>query len=181
RSTTRPASELGSRSPPAATAIWWSASKARVGVRISELGRIPGGPPRNSCVSRACEFGPGQYTLLHKFGHRVLNRWPCLNEAAMARSATTSKAPSGLPESLLAEIGRRREGMARHMARAVITDVRWDSSTGAPPSAAAIARACAAGLDLFLAAAREARAPTPEELHRVAQLGIHQARGSQAV
>ncbi|TMD08609.1 MAG: hypothetical protein E6J02_04725 [Chloroflexi bacterium] len=99
----------------------------------------------------------------------------------MARSATTSKALSGLPESLLAEIGRRREGMARHMARAVITDVRWDSSTGAPPSAAAIARACAAGLDLFLAAAREARAPTPEELHRVAQLGIHQARGSQAV
>jgi len=78
-------------------------------------------------------------------------------------------------------IDGRRTGLARHMARAVVTDVRWDASAGAPPSAAAIARACEAGLDLFLATAREARAPTAEELRRVAQLGVHQARGSQSV
>jgi sugar diacid utilization regulator len=59
--------------------------------------------------------------------------------------------------------------------------VRWDDSTGAPPKAAAIARACEAGLDLFLATAREARPPTSEELRRVAQLGVLQARGSQSV
>jgi sugar diacid utilization regulator len=67
------------------------------------------------------------------------------------------------------------------MARAVITEVRWDASTGAPPQMEAIARACEAGLDLFLATAREARPPTAEELRRVAQLGILQARGSQSV
>jgi sugar diacid utilization regulator len=67
------------------------------------------------------------------------------------------------------------------MARAVITEVRWDASTGAPPQVAAIARACEAGLDLFLATAREARPPTADELRRVAQLGILQARGSQSV
>lgn len=81
----------------------------------------------------------------------------------------------------MAEVERRRTGLARHMARAVIADVRWDAAAGAPPSAAAIARACEAGIDLFLATAREARAPTAEELRRVAQLGVHQARGSQSV
>jgi len=75
----------------------------------------------------------------------------------------------------------RRTGLARHMARAVVSEIRWDASTGAPPSAAAIAKACEAGLDLFLATARDARAPTAEELRRVAQLGVHQARGSQSV
>ena len=78
-------------------------------------------------------------------------------------------------------IDGRRTGLARHMARAVVREIRWDASTGAPPSPAAIARACEAGLDLFLATAREARAPTAEELRRVAQLGVHQARGSQSV
>jgi sugar diacid utilization regulator len=81
----------------------------------------------------------------------------------------------------MALIEGRRTGLARHMARAVVTEISWDASAGAPPSAAAIARACEAGLDLFLATAREARAPTAEELRRVAQLGVHQARGSQSV
>src|SRR5437667_137696 len=71
--------------------------------------------------------------------------------------------------------------MARHMARAVVTLVRWDNSTGVPPQRDAIVRACAAGLDLFLATAREARPATQEELRRVAQLGILQARSSQSV
>jgi len=71
--------------------------------------------------------------------------------------------------------------MARHMARAVVTLVRWDTSTGVPPQRDAIVRACAAGLDLFLATAREARPATQEELRRVAQLGILQARSSQSV
>ena len=67
------------------------------------------------------------------------------------------------------------------MARAVVTLVRWDASTGVPPQREAIVRACAAGLDLFLATAREARPATQEELRRVAQLGILQARSSQSV
>ena len=71
--------------------------------------------------------------------------------------------------------------MARHMARAVVTLVRWDASTGVPPQRDAIVRACAAGLDLFLATARESRPATQEELRRVAQLGILQARSSQSV
>ncbi len=71
--------------------------------------------------------------------------------------------------------------MARHMARAVVGLVRWDTSTGIPPQRDAIVRACAAGLDLFLATAREARPATQEELRRVAQLGILQARSSQSV
>jgi purine catabolism regulator len=71
--------------------------------------------------------------------------------------------------------------MARHMARAVVTVVRWDHSTGVPPQRSAIAKACEAGLDLFLATAREARPATSEELRRVAQLGILQARSSQSV
>ena len=98
----------------------------------------------------------------------------------MAKLATESN-KLALPAELLRELERRREGLARHMARAVITEVRWDHSTGAPPQMEAIARACEAGLDLFLATAAEARRPTPEELRRVAQLGILQARGSQSV
>ena len=67
------------------------------------------------------------------------------------------------------------------MARAIMTLVRWDASTGVPPQRDAIVRACEAGLDLFLATAKEARPATPEELRRVAQLGILQARSSQSV
>ena len=99
----------------------------------------------------------------------------------MANRDIASKPGPLLPASLMALIEGRRTGLARHMARAVVSEIAWDSSTGAPPSAAAIARACEAGLDLFLATAREARAPSPEELRRVAQLGVHQARGSQSV
>lgn len=98
-----------------------------------------------------------------------------------SKAISGSPAAARLPDELLQAIERRRAGLARHMARAVITDVRWDAAAGAPPSAAAIARACEAGLDLFLATAREARAPTAEELRRVAQLGVHQARGSSSV
>ncbi|MDQ6877612.1 MAG: helix-turn-helix domain-containing protein [Candidatus Dormibacteraeota bacterium] len=99
----------------------------------------------------------------------------------MARLATRSKVPPQLPATLVAELERRRAGMARHMARAVVTVVRWDHSTGLPPQRSAIAKACEAGLDLFLATAREARPATAEELRRVAQLGILQARSSQSV
>ncbi|HYU63393.1 MAG TPA: helix-turn-helix domain-containing protein [Verrucomicrobiae bacterium] len=102
----------------------------------------------------------------------------------MARLATRSKsarAAPRLPQGLIDELERRRAGMARHMARAVVTLVRWDSSTGVPPQRDAIVRACEAGLDLFLATAREARPATQEELRRVAQLGILQARSSQSV
>ena len=105
----------------------------------------------------------------------------------MAKLATESKAArppkpaAQLPAALIAELERRRSGMARHMARAVVSLVRWDGSTGVPPQREAIARACEAGLDLFLAAARDARPATNEELRRVAQLGILQARSSQSV
>src|SRR3989440_6696645 len=106
----------------------------------------------------------------------------------MARMATASKksppvktATARLPDSLVAELERRRGGLARHMARAVVSVVRWDDSTGVPPQRSAIERACEAGLDLFLQVAREARPATPEELRRVAQLGILQARSSQSV
>src|SRR5437870_11298191 len=99
----------------------------------------------------------------------------------MARVATKSKPPPQRPATLVAGIERRRAGMARHMARAVVTLVRWDASTGVPPQREAIAKACEAGLDLFLATAREARPATQEELRRVAQLGILQARSSQSV
>src|SRR5712664_3673919 len=108
----------------------------------------------------------------------------------MAKLATESKeskavkppkpAPQ-LPAALISELERRRSGMARHMARAVVSVVHWDDSTGVPPRRDAIARACEAGLDLFLAAAREARPATQEELRRVAQLGTLQARSSQSV
>jgi sugar diacid utilization regulator len=99
----------------------------------------------------------------------------------MAKVATRSKPTPRLPATLVAELERRRAGMARHMARAVVTIVRWDDSTGVPPQRSAIARACEAGLDLFLATAREARPATQEELRRVAQLGILQARSSQSI
>src|SRR3981189_2411283 len=99
----------------------------------------------------------------------------------MPKLATESKEPRltkppkpapQLPAALISELERRRSGMARHMARAVVSLVRWDDSTGVPPPRPAIARACEAGLDLFLAAAREARPATNKEPRRVAQLGI---------
>src|SRR5438309_11880977 len=97
----------------------------------------------------------------------------------MAKMVTRSNL--ALPASLIAEIERRRPGLARHMARAVVSLVHWDDSTGAPPKREAIARACAAGLELFLATAREARPATNKELRADATLGILQARGSQSV
>jgi sugar diacid utilization regulator len=102
----------------------------------------------------------------------------------MAKVAARSKiqrAAPRLPQGLLDELERRHAGMARHMARAVVTLVRWDSSTGVPPQRDAIVRACMAGLDLFLATAREARPATQAELRPLAQLGILQARSSQSV
>ncbi|MGH7764913.1 MAG: PucR family transcriptional regulator [Candidatus Dormibacteraceae bacterium] len=103
----------------------------------------------------------------------------------MAKLAVRAKTAPGatptLPDGLIAALERRRAGMARHMARAVVGLVRWDGSTGVPPQRSAIVRACEAGLDLFLATAREARPATNEELRRVAQLGILQARSSQSV
>lgn len=86
-----------------------------------------------------------------------------------------------VPASLMEEIARRRRGLSHHMARAVISLVRWDGDAGAPPRREAIQRACNAGLDLFLATAREARPATPRELREVAQLGILQARSAQSV
>src|SRR5712671_1560501 len=100
---------------------------------------------------------------------------------AVAKMAPKSKPAPQLPAALMVELERRRAGLARHMARAVVMLVRWDNSTGVPPQRDAIAKACEAGLDLFLATAREARPATAEELRRVAQLGILQARSSQSV
>ena len=97
----------------------------------------------------------------------------------MARVATKSN--PALPRSLIDEIERRRPALARHMTRAVVTLVRWDDTAGAVPHREAIERACEAGIDLFLATAREARPATPAELREVAQLGILQARTSQSV
>src|SRR5438046_10412676 len=101
----------------------------------------------------------------------------------MAKLASRSKAATGaaprLPQGLIDELERRHAGMARHMARAVVTLVQWDSSTGVPPQRDAIVRACMAGLDLFLATAREARPATQAELRPLAQLGIPQRRSSQ--
>jgi sugar diacid utilization regulator len=100
---------------------------------------------------------------------------------ASKKTVPAKQATARLPDSLVAELERRRGGLARHMARAVVSVVRWDDSTGVPPQRSAIAKACEAGLDLFLATAREARPAAPEELRRVAQLGILQARSSQSV
>src|SRR5207248_11310053 len=87
----------------------------------------------------------------------------------MARLAPRSKnqrvAPR-LPQGLIDELDRRHAGMARHMARAVVTLVRWDASTGVPPQREAIVRACAAGLDLFLATAQIGRASCRERVQR---------------
>src|SRR5258708_19895589 len=102
----------------------------------------------------------------------------------MAKLAATSKSARAvprLPKGLIDELERRHAGMARHMARAVVGLVRWDTSTGIPPQRDAIVRACAAGLALFLATAREPSPATQEELRRVAQLGILQARSSQSM
>src|SRR5436309_12759650 len=101
--------------------------------------------------------------------------------AKLAPRSKVARAAPRLPQGLIDELERRHEGMARRMARAVVTLVRWDSSTGVPPQRDAIVRACEAGLDLFMATAREARPATQEELRRVAQLGILQARSSQSV
>ncbi|HEX4622423.1 MAG TPA: helix-turn-helix domain-containing protein [Myxococcaceae bacterium] len=101
--------------------------------------------------------------------------------AKMAAKSKTARQTPRLPKGLIDELGARRAGMARHMARAVVGLVSWDASTGVPPQREAIVRACAAGLDLFLATAKEARPATQEELRRVAQLGILQARSSQSV
>jgi sugar diacid utilization regulator len=101
--------------------------------------------------------------------------------ARMASASKRVKAAPRLPQGLIRQLEGRRAGMARHMARAVVGLVRWDASTGVPPQRDAIVRACEAGLDLFLATAKEARPATQEELRRVAQLGILQARSSQSV
>lgn len=97
----------------------------------------------------------------------------------MAQMATKSR--GGLPSSLIEEIVSRRRGLAHHMARAVVSLVRWDDAAGAPPRREAIVRACEAGIDLFLATARDGRPATPRELREVAQLGILQARSAQSV
>jgi sugar diacid utilization regulator len=101
--------------------------------------------------------------------------------AKLASASKRAKAAPRLPRGLIDELEERRAGMARHMARAVVGLVSWDASTGVPPQRDAIVRACEAGLDLFLATAKEARPATQEELRRVAQLGILQARSSQSV
>jgi sugar diacid utilization regulator len=101
--------------------------------------------------------------------------------AKLAPRSKASRTVPRLPQGLLEELDRRHAGMARHMARAVVTLVRWDASTGVPPQREAIVKACEAGLDLFLATAREARPATQQELRPLAQLGILQARSSQSV
>lgn len=97
----------------------------------------------------------------------------------MARSAT--KSSPALPDPLIDEIARRRPALARHMTRAVMALVRWDDAAGPVPHRQAIEHACEAGIDLFLATAREARPATQRELREVAQLGILQARTAQSV
>ena len=97
----------------------------------------------------------------------------------MSRVATKSN--PALPGPLIDEIARRRPALARHMARAVVTLVRWEDSAGPVPHRRAIEQACEAGIDLFLATAREARPATRQELREVAQLGIHQARTAHSV
>src|SRR5919108_4510637 len=96
--------------------------------------------------------------------------------AKLAPGSKSRRAAPRLPQALIDELERRHAGMARHMARAVVTLVRWDASTGVPPQRDAIVKACEAGLDLFLATAREARPATQQELRPLAQLGILQAR-----
>ncbi|HYW22759.1 MAG TPA: hypothetical protein VE953_01260, partial [Terriglobales bacterium] len=97
----------------------------------------------------------------------------------MSRVATKSN--PALPGPLIDEIARRRPALARHMTRAVVTLVRWEDSAGPVPRREAIEHACEAGIDLFLATAREARPATQRELREVAQLGILQARTATSV
>src|SRR5258708_5354003 len=97
----------------------------------------------------------------------------------MPRMATRSN--PALPGPLIDEIARRRPALARHMTRAVVPRVRWDDTAGPVPHREAIEHACEAGIDLFLATAREARPATQRELREVAQLGILQARTTQSV
>jgi DNA-binding PucR family transcriptional regulator len=97
----------------------------------------------------------------------------------MAKVATMSN--PALPAPLIDEIARRRPALARHMTRAVLTLVRWEDSAGPVPHREAIEHACAAGIDLFLATAREARPATQREMREVAQLGILQARTATSV
>src|SRR3989442_9606764 len=105
----------------------------------------------------------------------------------MARLATASKkAPppkpnTRLPDSLIADLERRRAGLARHMARAVVTVVRWDDSTGVPPQQEAIAKTCEAGAGLFLGTARGARPAAPGELRAAGQLGDLYAQSNPSV
>src|SRR6202048_3726733 len=101
--------------------------------------------------------------------------------AIRSKAVKQPKSAPKLPAALIAELERRRAGIGRHLAPAVVSHVRWDDSTGVPPQRSAIARSCEAGLDLFLATAREARPATSEELRRVAQLGILPARSRQSV
>src|SRR5258706_9117749 len=96
--------------------------------------------------------------------------------AKVAIKSKSARVAPRLPQGLIDELERRHAGMARHMARAVVTLVRWDTSTGVPPQREAIVKACAAGLDLFLATAKEARPATQEELRRGAPPGLPQAR-----
>ncbi len=101
-----------------------------------------------------------------------------------SNSVSRSGRPHGQPllaEPLLAEIERRKPGLARHMRRAVTRVVRWDTATEHPPNPEAIYRACEAGLDLFLTTAREGRRASPEQMRRVAQLGVLQARSADTV
>src|ERR1700716_425946 len=90
---------------------------------------------------------------------------------AVSRVAPKSKPPPQLPASLTAELERRRAGLARHMARAVVAVVKWDDSTGVPPQREAIAKTCEAGLDLCLAARREARPADPRGVRSRRQSG----------
>src|SRR5258706_13668334 len=96
----------------------------------------------------------------------------------MARLATASKKAQPqrpnirLPDSLIADLERRRAGLARHMARAVVTVVRWDDSTGVPPQQEAIAKTCEAGLGLFLAPRPGAPPGAPRGPRRVGQPGV---------
>src|SRR2546427_9690627 len=98
--------------------------------------------------------------------------------ARLAPRSKTAKVVPRLPQGLIDELESRHAGMARHMARAVVTLVRWDTSTGVPPQRDATVKPCSAGLDLFPPPPREPRPRPPEEWRGVAQLAIPQARTS---
>src|SRR5438067_13394078 len=92
--------------------------------------------------------------------------------AGLAPRSKNAKVAPRLPQGLFDGLERRHAGMARHMARAVVTLVRWDASTGVPPQRDAIVRACAAGLDLFLASARGAGPAAQEGLRGARRRGV---------